>query len=341
MSDCKNFSEKISLYIDNALTPEERYKFENHLKNCPSCKEEYLEIKNIVDIMHEEPLLDLPENFHEETMEKLAKENIKYKFKFNKYINIAASLILVLFCTNFLMSYIYNINLNNNFTNSNLNEQKPLMKTMDINPTSNSYMPETFSLQDDNIKNDNYNLLVNTTKLKKLKDDINIDNLNLEITNNTIKLNTNITKEQYNKILDSCQKYGTIVLEQHKYLSDDYLKGLQTEIDIYKDEKKILQDYLNNSSVENDKFLLNSRIEEVNGIINELQTDINNIDKDIINLDLTILQKNNFYSIFTKSFSKTINFTSKILNIQTFILFLILCAIYFTYNFLKNRRKKL
>ena len=52
---CENFRELISLYIDGMLDEEEKTNFESHLKACIDCKEEFEEIKSMIDEIHNIP----------------------------------------------------------------------------------------------------------------------------------------------------------------------------------------------------------------------------------------------------------------------------------------------
>ncbi len=79
MENCDKFLEQISAYIDNELSTEDRIKFEEHLKNCSDCEKKYIEILEIVNDLNSVPEIELPENFHNEFMNKLVIEQNKKK----------------------------------------------------------------------------------------------------------------------------------------------------------------------------------------------------------------------------------------------------------------------
>lgn len=66
MLNCGDMNELMSLYIDGELGKEERSAFENHIRVCDSCRREFEELKEIVDVCRETKEVELPTGFREE-----------------------------------------------------------------------------------------------------------------------------------------------------------------------------------------------------------------------------------------------------------------------------------
>lgn len=69
---CADAREWMSYALDNALTPTEEQKFLAHLAECPACRQEFQELKALIEELRAIPQLELPEGYHEELMEKLS-----------------------------------------------------------------------------------------------------------------------------------------------------------------------------------------------------------------------------------------------------------------------------
>jgi chaperonin cofactor prefoldin len=98
---CKECRQKISLYLDNELTEEEKTEFENHVSECEDCRNELEKIKRIVKELNSIPMEELPEgyckNLHMKLKEARPKEKkSKKRFGIRKMSAIAAALIIVL-----------------------------------------------------------------------------------------------------------------------------------------------------------------------------------------------------------------------------------------------------
>ncbi|HHZ00771.1 MAG TPA: DUF4349 domain-containing protein [Tissierellia bacterium] len=105
---CNEISDKLSLYIDNELSPEEMQQVEDHLNSCENCQKVLDEYKNLISVLQNLPEEEPPEGYckrlHEkllmERSEKETKRTSKIKSfsrsKWLKYGSIAAALVLVL-----------------------------------------------------------------------------------------------------------------------------------------------------------------------------------------------------------------------------------------------------
>lgn len=78
---CEQFSEAMSPYIDGMIAGDEKMEFEDHLKICHDCKEEFEALKIIIDEVQGLPEEKLPDYYHRDLMLKLYKSN---EDKFNK-----------------------------------------------------------------------------------------------------------------------------------------------------------------------------------------------------------------------------------------------------------------
>ena len=71
---CCECKDKISLYIDQMLTQEENESMEAHLRTCEKCNEEYKQTFEIVKVLKQKEVVELPQNFHNELMSRLKEE---------------------------------------------------------------------------------------------------------------------------------------------------------------------------------------------------------------------------------------------------------------------------
>lgn len=107
--ECEKFIDRISEYIDDACSIEEKKEIEKHLLSCDTCRKEYEELKTIIYEISNLDEIDLPKEYHSNLMNKLKKEiGTKNRKKYGIYYgNLVAGLVLVLG----LLSYM---GLNNN-----------------------------------------------------------------------------------------------------------------------------------------------------------------------------------------------------------------------------------
>lgn len=107
--NCENIKEKLSLYIDNLLDPDETNIIREHIETCDSCRDYYdklLKLGQMVDRFdisdkedHWEAQKDkVMEQIERAESEKIIKvQSIKKRGRFYKYMAVAASLALVAF----------------------------------------------------------------------------------------------------------------------------------------------------------------------------------------------------------------------------------------------------
>ncbi len=100
---CYECKDKISLYIDGMLTPEENESLEAHLKVCDQCSKVYEQTYELVNILKQTEPVKLPQNFHDELMSRVKAEKqiditekkgriIRWNYK--KIVPIAAALLI-------------------------------------------------------------------------------------------------------------------------------------------------------------------------------------------------------------------------------------------------------
>lgn len=109
--DCREFNNKISLYIDNQLDETERYDFEKHMNECEECKMYYDETVQILKFTSDVEDVELPDNYKATLRSKLeleVTEKKKRKVSWRQLTTIAASLLLVVVAYGFISN---NINL--------------------------------------------------------------------------------------------------------------------------------------------------------------------------------------------------------------------------------------
>lgn len=76
MRKCSQYQEKLWEYYDGTLSAEEAAELEKHLERCAACAAEAKLVKQMMENLHTLPEADLPEGYHTELMEKIAKENL-------------------------------------------------------------------------------------------------------------------------------------------------------------------------------------------------------------------------------------------------------------------------
>lgn len=80
---CIEYSELISAYVDEMLSPQEEKKLMMHLKTCQACQKELEVLKQMQMMCHHIEEVSLPDKFHEDLMKRLKAENkVNYPMKF-------------------------------------------------------------------------------------------------------------------------------------------------------------------------------------------------------------------------------------------------------------------
>ena len=98
---CIEYSELISAYVDEMLSPQEEKQLIMHLKTCQSCQKELESFKQIKSMCHQIEEVSLPDTFHEQLMqclksEKKVKPFIKWRWQYGGAL-VATMLVGVLF----------------------------------------------------------------------------------------------------------------------------------------------------------------------------------------------------------------------------------------------------
>ena len=99
---CSEYLELISLYFDNEIDIDDEQRLFDHIEKCPKCKQEFEDMKNILGTLKDTPMIDLPDGFHDELIDKLRDTKIvEISSKFNqrkvwkKYTALAASFVAI------------------------------------------------------------------------------------------------------------------------------------------------------------------------------------------------------------------------------------------------------
>ena len=68
---CLKVLEILPRFIEDDFSPEESDEVREHLRICPSCREEYDAMRRLVDTLETLPTLDVPSSFKEAVMKHL------------------------------------------------------------------------------------------------------------------------------------------------------------------------------------------------------------------------------------------------------------------------------
>ena len=105
---CEQIKENISLYMDNALDNKEKKELEQHIHTCNSCKLEFTQMLDTIDLLHSIPPEELPFNLHEEIMKKVYDmssehkiQSVSKKDKFFRLLKPMVAVFLVLIVVGF------------------------------------------------------------------------------------------------------------------------------------------------------------------------------------------------------------------------------------------------
>ena len=216
MKNCEIFKNKLSEYIDNALSIEEIASLEKHLIDCSECSKELHLLNSMIHELNHLPEQELPENFHNELMAKIkdisGKNNIiSFPTKLRKWITplaSVASLVLILLLGNFIYPFTNNVN---------KIEQGSLMGT---NSNQSREMGiSTFSISDENID------------IQKASPQEKSARISSDLDNNSILDNGSTNEEDAVTMMFSAPEIS------YKYTTEE-------SIQIYKTIKDILRIYI-------------------------------------------------------------------------------------------------
>ena len=69
--DCCQVCRELSDYLEGDLTPQLRLRIEEHLQTCDHCRAVYDGLRNIVRLLGDEELIELPEGFSQRLYKRL------------------------------------------------------------------------------------------------------------------------------------------------------------------------------------------------------------------------------------------------------------------------------
>ena len=72
--DCQQVRRELSNYLEGDLTPELRLQIESHLAGCSHCAAVHDGVRNVVQLLGDGKLLDLPEGFGKRLYKRLLSE---------------------------------------------------------------------------------------------------------------------------------------------------------------------------------------------------------------------------------------------------------------------------
>ena len=73
--DCQQVRRELSNYLEGDLTPELRYQIESHLAGCKHCAAVHDGMRNVVHLLGNDKLLELPEGFGKRLYQRLLSES--------------------------------------------------------------------------------------------------------------------------------------------------------------------------------------------------------------------------------------------------------------------------
>lgn len=88
---CEDYQEMISLYLDDALSLDEKQRLEEHLKHCLSCRETLEALRMITRELAQIEEVELPQKFHEELSNRLRQDKKRHR-SLSKWIPYVAGL---------------------------------------------------------------------------------------------------------------------------------------------------------------------------------------------------------------------------------------------------------
>ncbi len=142
--DCKLCQERLSDYIDNQISEEEKQQIENHIRQCSYCAKELENLKFALESLKELPEIDLPQNFSKELSKKIKNEKkpINSRFLNYKWLSLGASAAVILLMIVFTNLNGISVEDNNLACDTSGQQQQMTMENSDI---------ENQSIRDDNI----------------------------------------------------------------------------------------------------------------------------------------------------------------------------------------------
>jgi predicted anti-sigma-YlaC factor YlaD len=69
--DCYQVPRELSDYLEGDLAPQLRFRIEAHLQTCDHCRAVYDGLRNIVQLLGEEEVIELPEGFSQRLYKRL------------------------------------------------------------------------------------------------------------------------------------------------------------------------------------------------------------------------------------------------------------------------------
>jgi len=72
--DCQQVREELSNYLEGDLTPQLRLQLESHLAGCSHCAAVHDGMRNVVQLLGDDKLLEVPEGFGERLYQRLLSE---------------------------------------------------------------------------------------------------------------------------------------------------------------------------------------------------------------------------------------------------------------------------
>lgn len=119
--DCREVCEKIYDYIEHQLSQEELKDFEEHMKDCKHCQDEYYELEKVIVKLKNVKDIEPPKHLKDKILDNIKKEEkqISKILYFKKYSYVAATIVIFI-CGFYVIKAIENVPIKNNICNAKI-----------------------------------------------------------------------------------------------------------------------------------------------------------------------------------------------------------------------------
>ncbi|KPU42257.1 anti-sigma-W factor RsiW [Oxobacter pfennigii] len=210
--ECSKAMDLMSEYVDGILEDNDAQEFQEHLKTCENCRDEYNMLKSIVDDCHQLIDIDLPDDFHQKLHDRLEAEAGRSKKRiFKKHYSVAAAAIILAVSISMAMnSGIINFRIKNQASST----AKDMYIQSAKAPTAGGAQSKAENETDESINNPSLKMAVPETAMRASQDNGEMNNASnaapetygiqmyedsLEDEASVTVINVNLEAEEYDK----------------------------------------------------------------------------------------------------------------------------------------------
>ncbi len=323
--DCIKFKELIQDYIDAeldnsiTLTSEAKKEFEEHMEACSACKAEFTAYQKMINSVHALKPEKLPEGYCKRLNTRLKSSKLevirKKKFKYTRYIGIAAAFVLVALIVNFALNGIGNnsismndMAINDNYANYDAKGEADNGATAPEAPRDDAKSDESYVAQknmtltsqtsqkpsQEKIIKSGY-LYIETIEFDKLIESLSLEikNVNGYIENSEISIREKIENKSY--------RYANLNLRVPKEVFENiiiYIEGNSEVTTKNISETDVTKDYYDKQNILTNLQIQENRLRELYGKaetitdilaleneIRRIRTEIDTYSIDLSNID--------------------------------------------------------